>query len=249
MTGKQTILGRTLQLARANVNALIDQAEDPQKMLDQLIRDYSNNIREAEQAVATTIGNLRLMEADHKEDTGAADEWGAKALAASRKADELRAGGDAARSETFDNLARKALERQITAENEATAAEPLIAAQTDVVEKLKQNLDAMREKLADLDSRRDRLVARARTAEAQNQMLDAVERMDVTDPTADLGRFAAKIRREEARATGRTELANSSLDAQFEQLDDLGKQVEVDARLARLKDGDAPRVTGGRAAA
>ncbi|WBB63324.1 PspA/IM30 family protein [Streptomyces sp. WMMC500] len=249
MTGKQTVLGRTLQLARANVNALIDQAEDPRKMLDQLIRDYANNIREAEQAVATTIGNLRLMEADHKEDTGAADEWGAKALAASRKADELRAGGDAAGAGTFDDLARKALERQITAEGEATAAEPLIAAQTEVVEKLKQNLDAMREKLTDLDSRRDRLVARAKTAEAQHRMLDAVASMDVTDPTADLGRFEAKVRREEARARGRAELADSSLDAQFEQLEDLGKQVEVDARLAQLKAGDAPRTDAGRAAA
>ncbi|MFW6693723.1 PspA/IM30 family protein [Streptomyces sp. MAR4 CNX-425] len=250
MTGKQTILGRTLQLARADINALVDQAEDPRKTLDQLIRDYGNHIREAEQAVATTVGNLRLMEADHREDTGAADEWGAKALAASRRADELRAAGDGPRAETFDNLARKALERQITAESEATAAEPLIAAQTEVVEKLKKNLDAMREKLAALDSRRDRLVARAATAEARHRMLDAVESMDVTDPTADLGRFEARIRREEARAAGRAEPADSSLDAQFEQLDDLGKQAEVDARLALLKGGgDIPRIGDDQAAA
>ncbi|MEO3763036.1 PspA/IM30 family protein [Streptomyces sp. B8F3] len=249
MTGKQTVLGRTLQLARADVNALVDQAEDPQKMLDQFIRDYSNNIREADQAVATAIGNLRLMEADHKKDTGAADEWGAKALVASRKADEVRAAGDAAQAERFDNLARKALERQITSEKEAAAAEPLIAAQTEVVEKLKRNLDAMREKLTDLESRRDRLVARAGTAEARNRRLDAVASMDVTDPTADLGRFEAKIRREEARATGGAELADSSLDAQFEQLDDLGNQAEVDARLAVLKDAGAPPLSGDRAAA
>ncbi|WP_326798307.1 PspA/IM30 family protein [Streptomyces sp. NBC_01808] len=249
MTGKQTVLGRTLQLARADVSALVDQAEDPQKMLDQLIRDYSNNIREADLAVATAIGNLRLMEADHKEDTGAADEWGAKALAASRKADEVRAGGDAVQAETFDNLARKALERQITAEDEATAAEPLMAAQTEVVERLKQNLDAMRERLTGLESRRDRLMARTRAAEARTGMLDAVARMDVTDPTADLGRFEAKIRREEARATGRAEPADSSLDGQFEQVDDLSKRAEIDARLARLKDGEAPPAGGGRAAA
>ncbi|CAO0833816.1 hypothetical protein SMICM17S_10876 [Streptomyces microflavus] len=87
---KQTILGRVTQLAKANINALLDQAEDPQKMLDQLIRDYTSNIAEAEQAVAATIGNLRLMEQDHKEDVEAAAEWGSKALAASRKADELR---------------------------------------------------------------------------------------------------------------------------------------------------------------
>ncbi|MFF0726795.1 PspA/IM30 family protein [Streptomyces sp. NPDC004134] len=249
MTGKQTVLGRTLQLARADVDALVDQAEDPQKTLDQLIRDYSNNIREADLAVATTLGNLRLMEADHKEDTCAADEWGAQALAASRKADEVRAGGDAPQAETFDNLARTALERQITSENEATAAEPLIAAQTEVVERLKRNLDAMRERLTGLESRRDRLMARARPAEVRNGMPDAVASMDVTDPTADVGRFEAKIRREEARATGRAEPADSSLDGQFEQLDDLGKRAEVDARLARLKDGEPPAAGDGRAAA
>lgn len=106
---KQTILGRVTQLAKANINALLDQAEDPQKMLDQLIRDYTNNISEAEQAVATTIGNLRMLEADHKEDVEAAAEWGSKALAASKKADELRAAGGAADADKFDNLAKVAL--------------------------------------------------------------------------------------------------------------------------------------------
>lgn len=110
---KQTILGRVTQLAKANINALLDQAEDPQKMLDQLIRDYTNNISEAEQAVATTIGNLRMLEADHKEDVEAAAEWGGKALAASKKADELRAAGSAADADKFDNLAKVALGRQM----------------------------------------------------------------------------------------------------------------------------------------
>lgn len=94
---KQTILGRVAQLAKANVNALLDQAEDPQSMLDQLIRDYTSNITEAEQAVAGTIGNLRLLEQDHQEDVDAAREWGEKARAASRKADELRASDRPAR--------------------------------------------------------------------------------------------------------------------------------------------------------
>ena len=61
---KQSILGRISQLLRANINALLDQAEDPQMMLDQLVRDYTNSIAEAESAVAQTIGNLRLMEQD-----------------------------------------------------------------------------------------------------------------------------------------------------------------------------------------
>ncbi|MFJ4778601.1 PspA/IM30 family protein [Streptomyces sp. NPDC088762] len=168
----RTILGRVTQLAKANVNALLDQAEDPQKTLDQLIRDYSNNISEAEQAVATTIGNLRLLQADHKEDVEAAAEWGDKAWAASRKADELRAAG-AADADRFDHLAKVALGRQIQSGREAQTAQPAIAAQTVVVDELKSGLESMKDKLTELQAKRDELVARAKTAQAQNTMLDA----------------------------------------------------------------------------
>ncbi|WP_329040327.1 PspA/IM30 family protein [Streptomyces sp. NBC_00178] len=232
---KQTVLGRVTQLARANINALIDQAEDPQKMLDQLIRDYTANIAEAEQAVAATIGNLRLMEEDHREDVDAAREWGQKALAASRKADELRAAAAGAEADTFDNLAKVALGRQLQSEQEAKTAAPTIASQTVVVEKLKTGLDQMREKLTRLKSKRDELVARDASARAQNRMMDAVKSIDVMDPTSELGRFEDKVRREEARAVGKQELAASSLDAQFEQLDSVGDSAEIEARLAALK--------------
>nr|WSX49975.1 PspA/IM30 family protein [Streptomyces sp. NBC_00974] len=236
---KQTILGRVTQLAKANINSLLDQAEDPQKMLDQLIRDYTNNISEAEQAVATTIGNLRLLEADHKEDVDAAAEWGGKALAASRKADELRTSGAAADADKFDNLAKVALGRQMRSEKEAKTAEPTITAQTDVVDKLKSGLDSMKNKLAELTSKRDELVARAKTAQAQNTMMDAVKNIDLMDPTSDLHRFEDKVRREEAMALGKQELAASSLDSQFESLEDLGKTSEIEARLAAMKAGRA----------
>ncbi|MFC5802523.1 PspA/IM30 family protein [Streptomyces formicae] len=232
---KQTILGRVAQLAKANINALLDQAEDPQKMLDQLIREYTNNIAEAEQAVASTIGNLRLMEQDHKEDVEAAGEWGGKALAASRKADELRASGKGEEADTFDNLAKVALQRQLQSEREARTAEPTIAAQTQVVDKLKSGLDQMKAKLGELQAKRDELVARARSAQAQNQMMDAAKNINVLDPTSELNRFEDKVRREEAKAMGKEELAASSLDAQFEQLDALGDSAEIEARLAALK--------------
>ena len=89
MTQKQTILGRISQLARANVNALLDRAEDPEKMLDQLIRDYTNSIAEAEEAVAQTIANVRMAESDLQADREAAGEWGRKAAAASAKVARL----------------------------------------------------------------------------------------------------------------------------------------------------------------
>jgi phage shock protein A len=234
---KQTILVRVTQLARANVNALLDQAEDPQKMVDQLIRDYTNNISEAETAVADTIGNLRLMEQDHAEDVAAAAEWGGKAAAASRRADEMRAAGSTAEADRFDHLAKVALGRQLRSEKEAATAEPAIAAQNEVVATLRSGLDDMKARLEQLRVKRDELVARSRSARARNRMADAVRSVDVLDPTSDLGRFEDKVRREEARAQGRQELAASSLDAQFESLDALSDAAEVDARLARLKSG------------
>ncbi|MEU3446061.1 PspA/IM30 family protein [Streptomyces thermolilacinus] len=232
---KHSILGRVAQLAKANVNALLDQAEDPELMLDQLIRDYSENIGEAEEAVAATIGNLRLLEDDHREDVEAAREWGEKARAASAKADELRASQRPGLADKFDNLAKVALGRQLQSEKEARAAEPMIASQSEVVGQLKSGLDRMREKLAELRTRRDELVARARSAEARNRMLDAVRSVDVLDPTSEISRFEDKVRREEAKALGKQELAASSLDAQFEQLDAAGDAAEIEARLAALK--------------
>ncbi|MFP5314365.1 MAG: PspA/IM30 family protein [Actinomycetes bacterium] len=236
---KQSIFGRMATLAKANINALLDQAEDPQKMLDQMVRDYSNSIAEAESAVAQTIGNLRMLQEDYNEDRENARNWGNKALAASRKADEYRASGDTADAEKFDNLAKVAIQRQITAENEAKGAEPTIASQTEIVDKLKVGLNQMKGKLNELTSKRDELIARSRTAAAQAQVHDAMKSIDFMDPTSEVGRFEEKIRREEARVLGQAELANSSLDSQFESLEDLGEQSEIEARLAALKSGSA----------
>ncbi|WP_166870378.1 MULTISPECIES: PspA/IM30 family protein [unclassified Salinibacterium] len=244
---KQSILGRISQLVRANINSLIDQAEDPQLMLDQLVRDFTNSIAEAESAVAQTIGNLRLLEQDHREDVEAAADWGRKALAASAKADELRSAGNTTDADKFDNLAKVALSKQMSSEAEARDAEPTIASQTQVVDQLKRGLETMRGKLEELRSKRDQLVARSKTAAAQSQVMDAVKSIDVLDPTSEIGRFEEKIRREEAKVLGAQELAASSLDAQFNSLEDYGKQTEIEARLAALKSGRAPgAITSGQ---
>lgn len=234
---KQSIFGRISTLVKANINAMLDSAEDPQKMLDQLVRDYTNNIADAESAIAETIGNLRLLERDHEEDVRAATEWGNKALAASRKADELRGAGNTADADKFDNLAKIALQRQIGSENEARQAEPTIASQTEVVDKLKDGLNGMKQKLVELKAKSSELMARQKTAEAQNKVHDAVKSIDVMDPTSELGRFEDKVRRQEALAAGKAEIAASSLDAQFNSLEDVGELTEVEARLAALKSG------------
>jgi phage shock protein A len=234
---QQSILGRITQMARANINALLDQAEDPEKMLDQMIRDYTANIGEAEEAVAQTIGNLRLVEEDAKEAELAATEWGGKASAASRKAEQLRGAGNTTEAEKFDNLARVALKRQIDFESDVTEFAPTIAEQTTVVERLKAGLEQMRQKLDQLKRKRDELVGRAKIAQAQTQVHDAIKSVNILDPTSEVSRFEEKIRREEAKARGQAELAASSLDAQFESLDDAAADAEVETRLAALKSG------------
>ncbi len=230
---QQSILGRIAQLTRANINALIDSAEDPERMLDQMIRDYTNNIADAEDAVAQTIGNLRMMEADAREATETATEWGAKASAAATKAQDLR-GGSPTEADRFENLARIALKRQIEYENQAKDLQPTIDQQTEVVNKLKSGLVQMKGKLDELKAKRDELVSRAKMAEAQTQVHDALRSVNITDPTSEISRFEEKIRREEAKVAGQTELAASSLDAQFETLDDVAVDAEVEARLTEL---------------
>jgi len=244
MTEKQSLFGRITQLARANINALIDQAEDPQKMLDQLVRDYTASIGDAERAIAQTIGNLRLAEQDYNEDVSAAREWGSKAVAASGRADQYRAGGDTASADKFDNLAKIALGKQLTSESEVREAEPIIASQRETVEKLKSGLAMMKDKLGQLKSRRDTLVARQKSAQAQQTVQTAISSINVLDPTSEISRFEEKVRREEAMALGQAEIAASSLDSQFAELESSSEQSEVEARLAALKAGRTPAQLG-----
>jgi phage shock protein A len=230
-----TILGRIGQLVRANVNSMLDRAEDPEKMLDQLIRDFTNNIREAEEAVAQTVGNLRLLEDDNREAQSAEREWGEKARAASRKADELRAGGNTTEANRFDDLAKIALRRQIGFEEQVRTFSTQIAQQTDFTDKLKDGLNKLRLRREELVQQRDELVSRAKMARAQIQVQDAVREVSVMDPTSELNRFEEKIRREEARARGMEEVGASSLEEQFAELESSEDEMEVETRLASLK--------------
>ena len=96
----------------------------------------------------------------------------------------------------------------------------------------------LRGKLGELKSKRNELVTRSRVVTAQSQVNDALRALDAGDPTSTIGRFEERIRRDEAKVRGQQELAASSLDAQFASLEDLGEQIEVEARRAALKSMD-----------
>ena len=232
-----SILGRVSQLVRANINAILDDAEDPERMLDQLVRDFTNNIAEAEDAVAQTIGNLRLIEDDAREARSASAEWLDKAKAASRRADQLRAEGNAAEADRFDELAKIALRRQLSYEGQATTLETQVAGQTELADKLKDGLNKLRTKREDLVQKRDELVSRAKMARAQSQVQESLESVSVMDPTSEISRFEERIRRQEAQVRGREEVAASSIEEQFASLEDDAAEFDVETRLAALKTG------------
>ncbi len=240
-----SILGRMGQLVRANVNAMLDGAEDPEKMLDQLIRDFTNNISEAEEAVAQTVGNLRLLEDDHREAKEAHAEWGQKALAASTRADEMRSAGQTSEADRFDGLAKIALRRQISFEDQVRTFQTQITQQTELTDKLKDGLNKLRLRREDLVQKRDELVGRAKMARAQSQVQEAVRNVSVMDPTSDLNRFEDRVRREEAMARGMEEVAASSMEDQFAQLETGEDDLEVEARLAQLKSGEPTQLGAG----
>ncbi|HET9853202.1 MAG TPA: PspA/IM30 family protein [Candidatus Limnocylindrales bacterium] len=232
-----SILGRIGQLVRANVNAMLDSAEDPEKMLDQLVRDFTNNIAEAEEAVAQTVGNLRLVEDDAREAREAVDEWGRKAQAASRRADELRTGGNAAEADRFDELAKIALRRQIGYESQARTLETQASQQTELADKLKDGLNKLRARREELVQKRDELVSRAKMAQAQQSVQETLKSASVMDPTSELNRFEERVRRQEAQVRGMEEVSASSLEEQFASLDDDADELEVETRLSQLKAG------------
>ncbi len=234
---QSSILGRVGQLVRANINAILDSAEDPEKMLNQMVIDYTNSIAEAEEAVAQTIGNLRLQEDDSKEAGEAAAEWGSKASAASKRADEMRAAGNPADADRFDSLAKIAIKRQIGYEDQVKAFGPQIEQQTALDNQLKDGLNVMRTKREELVQKKDQLIARAKMAQAQVQVQQSIKSVNIMDPTSEVARFEDKIRHQEAMAKGMAEVASSSLDAQFAGLDDEAEDIDVENRLAALKKG------------
>jgi len=103
----------------------------------------------------------------------------------------------------------------------------------------------MRGRLDELKNKRDELIARSKTAEAQGKVQDAISSINVMDPTTEISRFEDQVRREEARVQGQTEIAATSLEAQFDELRDYGAEAEVEARLAALKGGgDTAQIEG-----
>ncbi len=213
------ILDRMSTILRANINAMLDQAEDPEKTLDQLIRDMGDAIGQARGQVAEMIAQEKLLEADMERNNSLAREWGQKAeLAVSRGADDL---------------AKEALRRKIDYERNAHAYASQLQSQQEVVFKLKHDLEQLETKYEGAVRNREALISRHRRAVAQQKVAQTAAQLNTMDPTSELARMEDRIRMEEARAAAITEVnRRSSLEDQFSALEG---DSELDRQLADLR--------------
>jgi phage shock protein A len=217
------IYDRMSTLIRANLNDMLDKAEDPEKMINQIIRDMETSIQSAREQVAAMIVQEKELEADVRQTQTLASEWGSKASRA------VTAGKD--------DLAREAIRRKRDNEQNATIYGEQLKAQKDAVVMLKEQLRQLEAKYQSTLSQRDSYIARQRRAQAQKQVATAASAsvLSPLDPTADLERMERKIRLTEAEAAAALEMGQeSSLDAQFREL---GYDDDIEAELAMLKGG------------
>jgi phage shock protein A len=219
------ILDRMSRLVRANVNDLLDKAEDPEKMIDQIIRDMQTNITDARRQVAAMIAQEKELEADLKESTELSTEWGQKAQRA------VSAGKD--------DLAREALRRKRDSDENLAVYEQQFQVQQQTVTKLKQQLGALESKYQSTLSQRDALIARQKRAKATKAVVSQSSSALTSltsglDASAELDRMESKIRANESEAAAYQELESESVDAQFRELD---YDVDIEEQLEALKGG------------
>jgi phage shock protein A len=240
---KHGIIGRVTQLARADIGAIIDSADDPPQLLDGLIADFTAAIADTEHAVAQLIANLCVAEDDQQQDASAAAQWGSEADAASQLADGLRAAGEAVEADKFDDLAIVALERQLIAASDAETGQLAIAVQHECLNKLTGGLDQLRVKLSELTHRQDSQLARHSSERSPNpdreRFQDGIQTLDIMDPRSEVVRFGELLRREEMRARGALELPASPPDVQFARLDNAANRADLEERLKAVKAGRA----------
>lgn len=221
------VLNRVANILRGNINDLLDRAEDPEKMLNQITRDMAEAIQEAKAQVTETIAQENLLSGNLEKSRDLAAQWQQKAELAVDKG--------------RDDLAREALHRKQDCESNANVYETQLTAQHQMVEKLKADLEALESKYQELQRNREILIARYKVAEAQKKIQGTVTTASSIDYSSELNRMEEKIRLEEARAAASSEMAGSTLDAQFDALssDKQSSAVEDELQALKAKKGKA----------
>jgi phage shock protein A len=212
------LLERVSTLIRANLNDMIDKAEDPEKMIKQVIVDMQNQLLQVKTQVAIAIADQHLLEKKRKENEDACAEWRRKAeMAVDKKQDDL---------------ARAALERSISCEDLMKNFAQQVADQKAEVDNLKNALNKLEAKLGEAQNKSEMLIAQHRRARALNKAHDAHAAIGDGSKAAVYDRMRNKVARDEAVAQAKTEIMGDSIDDRFAAME---KEEAIDKLLADIK--------------
>ena len=212
------LLERVSTLIRANLNDMIDKAEDPEKVIKQVVLDMQNQLLQVKTQVAIAIADQHLLEKKRKENEDAASEWRRKAeLAVDKKQDDL---------------ARAALERSISSDELAKSFAQQVLDQKTEVDNLKNALNKLEAKLSEAQNKSDLLMAQHRRARALNKAHDASMAIGDGSKAAVYDRMKHRVAHDEAVAQAKGELNTDSIDDRFAAME---KEEAIDKLLADIK--------------
>lgn len=212
------IFDRIGRVLRANVNDMIDKAEDPEKVLEQSIRDMGDDLVKMRQAVAQAIASQKRTEQQYTKNQTEAEKWQQRAQLALSKGDE--------------NLAREALMKKKTYAETATTLKTQLDAQNQQVGTLRKSLTGLEGKISEAKTKKDMLKARMSAAKANQQLQNTIGNMNSGSAIAAFERMEDKVLQQEAVSQSAGELAGFGEDQKWASLE-AGSDVE--AELAAMK--------------
>ncbi len=212
------LLNRIWQVVRANVSHLVSQAEDPEKILEQAVLDMQEDLIQLRQAVAQAIATQKRTERQYAQAQSQSVEWYQRAQLALQKGEE--------------SLAREALSRRQSYLESSKSMQEQLSQQTAIVDQLKKNMIVLESKLTEAKAKKDMYIARARSAQASQNLNEMMGRLGSGGAATAFERMEEKVLQLEAQASAVTELSADSLDQQFAALE---SGTSVDDELAALK--------------
>jgi phage shock protein A len=212
------LIDRILRVIRANLNSMIGQAEDPEKVLEQAVEDMQQDLIQLRQAVAQAIATQKRTERQASQADSTANEWYNRAQLALSKGDET--------------LAREALTRRKSYQETAKAMQAQLGQQKEVVTKLKQNMRTLESKISEAKTKKDLYIARARSAQASQKINEMLGNVSTGSALSAFERMEEKVMQLEAQSEALQELGSNELEKRFASLEG---GDEIDAELVALK--------------
>ncbi len=214
---KMGVFDRISRMIRSNISELLDRVEDPEKVLQQIVTDMQQDLREAKLQVASAIRDQKKLEARHLENLEAAGRWEERAISAVESGD--------------DALAREALKRKKNYEQLARGYKEQLDEQFKSVQLLKTSLATLEAKIEEARRRKDLLIARQKRARAQKTISETMSGMSRSSALAALEKMEGQVKAAEVHAEAIAEIETNSLEARFAELEN----EDVNDELAKLK--------------